>query len=304
MRGMLIFWGVVLCLPGFVKAGLTNDENKVQPIPGFPRSLVIASLDALTAWPLQILKSKIQNQRPLTLSPRDYYQGFSIGGVTTLMTTLSIMYIDEKITDIVSKNNTVELSERQKFLSGLVAGAMSSFVVAPGETFMHQTAAGKSKRKLYHHIVRDPRRLYRGQLPLLFRDGTYALGPTYFTRTLREKLPGNEQQNPVLRTIFAGMLSGVTVAVINQPFDTVAARMKGSPLWMKKKSINFTAVNLYRDGGIGAFWRGGLVRSGLISLSTVVIGVCDYLLRQCEVPDPYYVMTEHEIEDRFFGRNW
>lgn len=164
--------------------------------------------------------------------------------------------------------NTGTLTPGRNILSGMVAGVFASiFAVTPAErvkTALIDDARMSKRFTSTVHCVRTilkedgPVGLYRGFAGTTMKQaaatgvrfGTYNIIKDY------QAVKGIKQSTAV--NFVNGCVAGVFVTLLTQPFDTVKTRSQSANATTTVQAVK----SIWRDGGVGAFWRGTTMRLG------------------------------------------
>ncbi|XP_016393707.1 solute carrier family 25 member 47-A [Sinocyclocheilus rhinocerous] len=237
-------------------------------------------------YPLDTVKVRIQIQKQftgiwhciVTTVKREGVHGFFKGmalPITTISMTSSVVFGTyrnclqclARFRGISAANTKLDV-----FLSGLVAGVAQISVMSPGDIvkvrLQCQTESERSGLKPKYSgpihcllsIARDEGAsgLYRGALPLAFRDGpsfaTYFL--TYST-LCSQLTPVGQKEPEWMVVLLAGGLAGTAGWSVRTPMDVIKARLQMDGIRGERRYRGFVhcVTETIRNEGLGIFFR-------------------------------------------------
>lgn len=231
------------------------------------------------------------------------------------LTLAPVSIVQVSLNDVLTKHSIFKgWEEYNKYLAGLVSGAMGALVSAPVEhlvlTQQRETtqrkelvAKGlleKAKEKcslkeaaslLYE---KKPFYAWTGLPPLLGRESIFG-----FTMLIGAEETGNWLSKKFNRDLMlpGQILAGLGGAFISHPFDVIATRkqMAFPPITVRQ-----AAAKLYHEGitsktgtvkGLQALWAGGGYRAGLFTTCVLIIGNSEKYFKS--------VLQENNIRENF-----
>ena len=112
--------------------------------------------------------------------------------------------------------------------------------------------------------------LYRGLISTSLKQATTSAVRMGSYNFLKEALttysPTTNQKNPAV-TFATGSVAGVITVYASQPFDTIKTRAQGA----KGATTLEAAADVWRNGGLKAYWRGSTMRLGRLVLSGGIV---------------------------------
>ncbi|KAH8647976.1 mitochondrial tricarboxylate transporter [Xylariales sp. PMI_506] len=166
-------------------------------------------------------------------------------------------------------------------LSGLTAGiAEGVLVVTPGESLktkiIHDAASGGQRfanRGLSGSAVlvfqqEGVRGLWSGLMPVLCKQGTNSAVRFTTFSIIKERVERTwpSMEGNISSTLLPGAASGVVTVYASMPFDNVKTRMQRVD--SHYKGLIDCSVQLFRNDGVSAFWRGTSPRLFRLTLSS------------------------------------
>lgn len=157
-------------------------------------------------------------------------------------------------------NNKIENVNIKNGFAGLISGLAVSTILTPSELIkckmQHNLLENKKESMMSFvksiYLKNGPYGFYRGHISTMCREG---LGTTvYFSiyEKLKQKLHlMHEQTVPIWKMAIAGSISGICYWTSIFPIDTIKSNFQTSQLSYKK-----IITNIYRNYGIGGFYRG------------------------------------------------
>lgn len=236
----------------------STEPNK--PNNAFLTGLVAGSVGALAVYPIDVVKTRMQNQ---TSSNKLYSNGFDCwrklwnqGGIKSFYRGCIPQMIGvapEKAIKLlaysyVTSNNSNSSNELKTHIAGgLLAGTCQVMVTSPYEMIKINL---QMNNKINYKELFNIRKVYTGASACFLRDipfsGIYF--PLYWY--LKEK----ENLNPFL----AGTLAGAPAAFACTPADVIKTRMQTLIKQnLSNNNLIQVAQSIYKNEGFAAFWKGG-----------------------------------------------
>jgi len=143
-------------------------------------------------------------------------------------------------------------------------------------TCIHQQKMGLGPLETLSWIYRTHgvSTVWRGVSAMAFREAIYTggylgLGPV-LTTTL-QKMPGREEAY-LSNTLIGSCIAGTISALLTHPADTAKTVYQADITSETYKSAMDSVPKLYADGGIRAFYRGGLARTIRLCGAFFIVG--------------------------------
>lgn len=220
--------------------------------------LLLGVLEVSLLQPLNYFKNATQQGLGLTLNPRVLYRGYTsavlnMGGCT--MVQVGVM---GRVKKMLLGDDDRELRAVEQFAGGFTAGVTSAVVGGPLELIMiQQQRKGLSLFATTQELLGPT--MVRGIVPTAIREGLWSMGylavPPVIGGVLREKFPTTFDSQEKAR-VPASFLGAFIVCYASHPFDTAKTCMQGDIEQKKFKSMTKTFGTLYKESGIGGFYRG------------------------------------------------
>lgn len=185
----------------------------------FLSSFIAGSVQTLIGHPFDTIKTRMQlNNISSKNVIKDIVKNEGIkalykGSITPLLSGCiqnGILFTSENFLHKYSKNN---------FLTGFIAGSLSSFVISPAELIKCHIQNNKSRHIKLNEVkslLNEKRiNLYCGLTSTLLRD-SFGLGVYFGTYNLLQK----NKNNPLLN----GGISGVLSWIVSYPFDVIKTK--------------------------------------------------------------------------------
>ncbi len=232
----------------------TNNKNSNSFITG----LVAGSIGAFAVYPIDVVKTRMQNQN--LKSNKLYANGFDCwiqlwkqGGIKNFYKGCVPQMIGvgpEKAIKLFAYTTVTSSFDKDKFsshvLGGLIAGTSQVLITSPYEMIKINQ---QMNNKINYSELANIKKLYTGASACFLRDipfsGLYF--PLYWY--LKEK----QQLNP----FYAGTLAGAPAAFLCTPADVIKTRMQT----LRKSSVEPvemipTIDTIIKEEGFLAFWKG------------------------------------------------
>lgn len=242
---------------------------------------IAGAVEVLIDHPFWSLKTRYQNDsipkhQKFTLDPRTLYRGF-IPNVFSMVPITALQVTTAQGLKSLRHDSQNPPSEIQSLAYSATGGAVSSIVGGPTELAMAQQTQQRGFYKTLKHVYQTQgvRGLLRGLTGTAIRDAKFTVGYGFASPFAKEKLASylSEPQAAVV----GGVGSGVAVAALSQPWDTLkTAQQTGSNLpllKLAKEKIKQEGIKgLYK----GSFWRMSRVASAVMIMGEVNQRVNDY----------------------------
>jgi len=217
--------------------------------------------EVLSTQPTVAVKNALQEGRPLSFTPQFMYRGVAVNALSIAPITAVQFGANRALAPFFADKNGNLTSGRKLATSG-TAGMISGLVSGPAELVMiQQQRTGLSMGATLSNLVsqKGPTIIGKGLTLAGARDGLYmcfVLGTTpVLTQIFEEKLG-----SPGLAFTAGGLISGIGAAICTHPFDTMKTRVQGNALEPTQLSSVEVARNIYKEGGIGNFYKGFVPR--------------------------------------------
>lgn len=79
--------------------------------------------------------------------------------------------------------------------------------------------------------------------------------------------------SPSMAFTVGGLTSGIGAAIFTHPFDTMKTRVQGNALEPIQKSIPEVFSQIWRDGGVGGFYRGFVARGVRLTAAMFILNM-------------------------------
>ncbi len=201
------------------------------------------------------------NGNQFEFNPRVWYRGYLVYAGSMVLNTALQMWANAFLTALWFGGK--ETSDVEKAYVATAAGALSALVGSPTELIvMDRQTSGK----LVSQIVRQVwgTGLWRGLTPTMCREGGftagYLAGAPWVQKAVSPYCPSDDAA-----AFVGGAIIGAGVAAATQPFNVVASRMRAQDIAFRMGKGNRTTLrgmvgSLFRQGRIGAFWKGSQAR--------------------------------------------
>ena len=227
--------------------------------------------------PLLYWKNTVQQGLPISFNPMVMYRGITVS-VTNMAVLTGLQFpLTGAVGSMITGGVDRPMNKTETVAASCAGGAISGFVCAPMELVMIQqqrfgsSMAGAASRIIGERGVLD---LWRGLITSCGREGIFTagylgMGPV-FSQTLKESYGMDNKTGNFFGAIGAGIIS----AAVSHPLDTIKTCMQGDIERQKYKGLTDTYRQLMAEGGVAAFYRGGLIRTGRMICAVWIIGQC------------------------------
>jgi len=242
------------------RALLSEPEN-------FAVGIVGGTTETCVLMPVLTWKFCSQEGRPLPRSVGGFYRGVAVQAGNVAPITAVQMFLNglfEK--QVFGATDAKPLNDLQKVGAACMAGACSSVIYSPVDlTMIHQQKRSLGPLQTLQSIysTHGLGGVWRGLSACALREGIYTAGYLGLAPVLCNRLkemPGREEAhlgNALIGSCVAGTLS----ALLTHPTDTAKTVYQADLEGVKYTSATSSAPMLYQEGGIRAFYRGGLART-------------------------------------------
>ncbi|XP_037952331.1 putative tricarboxylate transport protein, mitochondrial [Teleopsis dalmanni] len=175
-----------------------------------------------------------------------------------------------------------QLSNQGKLLAGLGAGVCEAIVaVTPMETikvkFINDQRSAKPQYKGFVHGVGTIIRtegiggIYKGLTATILKQGSNQAIRFFTMETLKDWYKGDDPKKNVPKLMVGafGAIAGAASVFGNTPLDVVKTRMQGLEA-SKYKSTADCAVQILKNEGVTAFYKGTVPRLGRVCLDVAI----------------------------------
>ena len=244
--------------------------------------------EIITTYPLDTIKTHLQiypykyngifhcgNQLVFNYGLRSLYKGMNaslaqVGGKAAIRFTV-YDYINNLLTD-----NTGNLSNSKKLISGLLAGSIESIIwTAPTERIkILQQKNSNDKLNIYKIINKYGfKSLYKGTTPTIIKQSTSVGSRFWLYSILKDKFMDSNRNISSINTLLIGCIAGSFSTVLNHPFDVIKSNIQGNQT-QKKMTIYATGKELIQKYGILSLCNGlnaRFIRTGIAQGVTFVV---------------------------------
>ncbi|KAI1901127.1 hypothetical protein AGOR_G00057000 [Albula goreensis] len=181
------------------------------------------------------------------------------------------------------RDESGKLNSKQGLLCGLGAGvAEAVLVVCPMETvkvkFIHDRTLPNPKYRGFFHGVREivreqgVRGTYQGLTATVLKQGSNQAIRFYVMTSLKNWYKGNDPNKEIhpLVTGTFGFIAGAASVLGNTPLDVIKTRMQGLEAHKYKNTLD-CAVQIMRQEGTAAFYKGTIPRMGRVCLDVAIV---------------------------------
>lgn len=243
--------------------------------------------------PFVYLKNMVQQGITPASNPLHWYRGFGVHASSMVPITALQMGANNMVQRALIGSSARTLSDTDKVIAALSAGAVTSTVAGPSELVMlYQQNSGTS-------FVNAARQVYqrfgvfgfgKGMGLVAARDGIFTLG--YINAGPKVQQLVKEKTGSTAAGVAGSIGVGIAVGLVTHPFDTIKTEVMRPE---KPKGYNFLQAtgDLYRKGGFSTFFKGALPRTCRVVGSVIIYGnLNNYLDRFRPGPKP----SEKELQ--------
>lgn len=242
------------------RALLTDTENLMVGVVG-------GTTETCVLMPVLTWKFCSQEGRPLPKNIGGFYRGVGVQAVNVAPITALQMFLNglfEK--KVFGATETKPLNDLEKMGAACLAGACSSVIYSPVDlTMIHQQKRGEGPLQTLQWIAQTHgvKGVWRGISAMALREAVYTGGYLGLAPVLTGWLkaqPGREEAH-LGNALGGSCVAGVISALLTHPTDTAKTVYQADIVGVKYTSAISSAPKLYAEGGIRAFYRGGLART-------------------------------------------
>ena len=171
-----------------------------------------------------------------------------------------------------------EITARDRFAAGGMAGGIAAFIACPVEQVMIQqqlTPGATFKSSIKDLSAGGLKSHYRGIGPCIGRETVYASSLLGLSQSIKNSLPESIKEHETASTLLSGVSAGAVAAALTQPLDTIKTVQQASDPKSAGPTFKEAAANITADGW-KELWRGTVPRSARIGLGAgIILGVRD-----------------------------
>lgn len=250
----------------------SKKKNKPTIFQSFLAGSIAGTAEVLITHPLWTIKIRMQCGDSFTLNPRILYRSAFYNAVS-LVPSIALQV---GINRLIQKNvfNDVEkTSKTQQVFSAFASGIGSTLIRCPTELVMTQRRIHNKKFIVTaNDLLKEKgiKVLYTGFTAIAIRSGAFATSFLVAMPTLKSKIINYGIQEPVA-SVSAGLISGVTSAILTQAFDTVNAYQQ-SRAHENSFSMIESVKKICGQRNFLPLFKGGGTRALQVASATSVIG--------------------------------
>lgn len=258
-----------------------NKTKSVTVTQSYSIGFVLGLIEVLFTQPLFIIKTNLQQKKPLDLKPSTLYRGY-FTNVSSFGPAMAVQLGTNQLLNYLTpaeyKNNTTV-----NMANAFGAGASSAFIMCPSEMVISwQNILQKKPIDTIKYLYNKNgfSCFYRGLPSVAAREGIFAIGflevQPFIERKIYENLP-----NKLISHAASGILAGMAATIGSQAYDVIKASQQYitnpqetniNKLTLSNKNFKNTVQYLYKNGGIQSFFRGTVARTPLIMASVSIMG--------------------------------
>ena len=217
-------------------------------------------------------QQRINPFKPFVL--KNCYRGLAVscinmGGLTGLQ-----FWLSGAIQKAITGGEDRALTPTEEMGSALLGGMISGVPCANMELVMtQQMRFGTSLFGTPAMILKEKGvpGLFRGTVTSVGREGVFTLGYLGVGPAMTTACEKSYGMSPAVASVAGAIGGGVLASVLSHPMDTIKTCMQGDIHGENYGSIVQTGSKLYKEGGVGAFYRGvGWRTSRLICLVFII----------------------------------
>lgn len=225
--------------------------------------------DVALTQPLTYFKNMLQTGSVISCNPRDWYRGSSAQLLNMVPTTM----IQVGVADVFKK-----LIVDDSYIGDAARAMLGGIASAPTAASTNVIVLRMQKEK--RGIIDTARQLYfaagakglmRGVCPTAAREAMWVLGYLSCYPRLSQNLSG-VSGNLVLANLVSGVITGVGVAALTHPFDTIATCMQEDVEGRYAKSTVRTAYRITNEIGWNGLYRGLVPRASSVVAGILILG--------------------------------
>ena len=209
-------------------------------------------LQATNYW-----KNAKQQGLPFSLDPRVLYRGYTVNVLQNGFCVMSQFFLAGQLKGLMTGGTDRPLSNTEKIVSGVSAGAISSVVAGPMELVMiqQQVKGGGLVSTASSLLSKGPSTVFRGTSGMMLREGIYAGGFLGFIPVAREQV---QKQYPSLSAdqarLVATFVAGPICSMCSHPPDTIKTCLQGDIEGGKYKNYGQAIRSVVAERGVRALW--------------------------------------------------
>jgi hypothetical protein len=250
------------------------NENIIKHTPiqhSFMSGTLVGLAEVYFNHPFWVMKTRNQCGYKFTINPKILFRGVTAEAISMVPIDIVQMVcstlLNEKLFDN-SLNHSFSCRAASGFISGIIGGQL----INPVESIMTlQQKYNCTFREVVFKISKKNEwsQFTIGGIETSLRNGIYNCGFFAFTPYLTKKLlPVFHDQNTAV--IAAGVTSGITVATITQPIDTIKTIRQSSE---GKQTSSLIIKSIYNQNGYIGFFKGLLPRGVRVVSGITVMGL-------------------------------
>ncbi|CAL8113028.1 unnamed protein product [Orchesella dallaii] len=249
----------------------------------FTLGSIAGAIEAIGAYPMDLIKSRMQIQRPGVLFEEPLYKstwhcfkktlkaegvpGLYRGMLTQILGTSMGKAMKLSMNDFIRDklmNRKGQVPLWGEFFAGATAGACNVFVIQPLEAIKIRVQTvgelfPKAKLRMVAVIKQlGFKGLYKGTAACMWRDVPFSalFFPTYaHTKIYLQDIDG---YNTPISLLAAGLLAAIPGAPISMPFDVIKTRLQVDP---RPGQVAYTGIvdaasRIMKEEGLRTFWQG------------------------------------------------
>jgi solute carrier family 25 (mitochondrial glutamate transporter), member 18/22 len=255
-----------------LEENMKTEVKKPHPLSKIIDGAIAGMVGVTTTFPLDLAKTRLQNQNKLVGNQqiyknlfqvlggiyqkegvRSWYKGFSVNfGMISFEKAIKLSFNDWFRSFLTSKEGV--LSVPSQVVAGGLAGFFQSVVTTPMELLKIRMQVGE--KNVISNIMKNGFvSFYRGWSATLLRDIPFSCCYFPIYSTLKDVQPfgGGPWWN-----FTSGLLSGASAGLMVTPCDVIKTRLQASTGeqvgWLK------CATKIAQEEGLGAFFKGGVPR--------------------------------------------
>ena len=203
-------------------------------------------------------KNAQQQGLPFTLNPAVLYRGYTVNVLQNGFCVMSQFFLAGQLKKAMTGGTDRELSNTEKIVSGVSAGAISSIVAGPMELIMiQQQVKGTGLFSTATEMVaQGPGTLFRGTTGMMLREGLYAGGFLGIIPVARQEIQNATGWSADQARIAATVTCGPLCSMCSHPPDTLKTCLQGDIERKTFEGYRQTAKKLIEERGMSSLWAG------------------------------------------------
>ncbi len=251
-------------------------QNSYKRKPTLWESLFMGSVaggaEVIVDHPLWVVKTRLQQNQPLSLDPRVLYRGIFPNAASMIPITAMQVGLN-RLAQSVFYNNSNDLSNVQRIGSAFFAGVGSAFASCPTERVMtHQGKAGDSfyRSARYFMNVGGVTSLYSGLAATMLREGMFTAFFLAVTPMLKTEIK-SYVANDYFASLIAGMTAGVGATIASHGVDTIKTIQQSADVAQPVGFVEATK-KIYSNHGFKGFFKGAVPRGARVMSAVTIMG--------------------------------